>query len=296
MTWLVKDGAPPLLPPQPAVARRAYWVIAVMAWLMALALTLTISLDDAADRWSGDLAGRLTIQVVDADPARRDVQVQAAVAMLQTFPGVAKVDIVPGEEVERLLEPWLGRNETVASLPVPALIELTTGGAGRFDLGQLKSRLATIVPGARLDDYGGWRRRLQDLGLATRLFGVAVLLLVAGSAAAVIGVTTRSGLAQHQDAISLLHLLGAGDGVIAHQVQLHFFRQGLLGGTIGAAAALLTLIGFQHLATRVGGGLIGSAQLNLGMVLAMILLPPALGGLSLLVARVTVLRSLSTLS
>ncbi len=97
------------------------WVIAIMVFLTVLAAAAGLGLAASARALGDQIAGRVTIQIVDADPETREAQARAAVAAASRVPGVARVERVPDEEIARLLAPWLGEGEL--DLPTPALIE-----------------------------------------------------------------------------------------------------------------------------------------------------------------------------
>ena len=100
------------------------WVIAIMMFLTALAAAAGMGLASAATRLDDQIGGRVTIQIVEADPARRQAQAAAAARAIENFPGVVAVRLVPEEEIHRLLEPWLGTGGLESDIPVPALIDV----------------------------------------------------------------------------------------------------------------------------------------------------------------------------
>ncbi len=151
-------------------------------------------------------------------------------------------------ETAHLLEPWLGPSVPFADLPMPRLVDLRTDPAKTIDLATLRKHLASVVPGARLDEHRAWLQGLHAAALRLDLIlaaGLAVALaLVATSAAA----TTRSALIAHHSLIDLVLLLGAADSAIASPFAVRALRLGLLGGVIGSAVLALTIAALGNVA------------------------------------------------
>ena len=92
---------------------------------------------------------------------------------------------------------------------------------------------------------------VKKIGRWTLLLAIpmAVLMVVAAAAAfaaALTAILTGVRLATHRGAVELLHLIGAEDAAIAWPLQIDALLGGVLGGAIGAAAALLTLLIIGH--------------------------------------------------
>src|SRR5690348_1844052 len=100
-------------------------VIAVMAFLAALALGASLLADRAAMTWRTGLAGRITVQILPPEKARMPLeqQVQAALSALRDTPGIVHVAQVSEQETVALVRPWLGADALVSELPLPRLID-----------------------------------------------------------------------------------------------------------------------------------------------------------------------------
>src|SRR5204863_388767 len=166
---------------------------------------------------------------------------EMSLALLRQTPGIAELRLLDQAETARLLEPWLGPAAAPATLPIPRLLDIRTESGAAIDITDLRQKLAAITPGAQLEDHR------PALALHRRAATRAAILIALGIAAVAVFavvltvVATNLRLALHRGAVELLHLIGAGDADLAWPVQLAALRQGLVGGAIGAAAALLTL-------------------------------------------------------
>src|SRR5208282_2407555 len=76
-----------------ASSRFIPWIVALMIYLAALALAGALAANSAVERWSRNLLGSLTVEIMppdDADPKVRHVRVESAVALLLGTPGIAR--------------------------------------------------------------------------------------------------------------------------------------------------------------------------------------------------------------
>jgi cell division transport system permease protein len=209
-----------------------------MVYLAILAGLGLVIVDEMLRKSDNLLAAGLTVQVpAEASEAR----IQTVLAVLRQTPGIGSVHLMTAAETGRLLEPWLGSPVPVEELPVPRLIEVGVGRGAAVDLTRLKEQLTAVVPEIRVDDYipatdrlRAGARPLQAL-LGAAIAGSLLLIMVLAV------FTTRAALAARGSDIELLHLLGAGDREIAHGYAARSLRHGLIGGGIGAAAAIATL-------------------------------------------------------
>jgi cell division transport system permease protein len=124
---------------------------------------------------------------------------------------------------------------------------------------------------------------------------LVVVLLVVLAASIMVAFVTRMGLAAHQRSIELLHLIGAQDAYVARQFQNHALGFGLRGGLLGLVAALPTLYLARLLLQRIDSGLLPELNFLPHEWACFILLPVAAALVTMLTARVTVLRTLARL-
>ncbi|MGF7151211.1 cell division transport system permease protein [Sphingomonas zeicaulis] len=272
------------------------WVVAIMMFLAVLATAAGLGLSNAAGGLRADLAGRATVQIVEADPVRRVAATKAAITALENMTGVGDVRRVPDAEIAALLEPWLGVGGIDADLPVPVLIDLDIAPADEAAvLGRIETVLARVAPGARIDRHAGWLAPLSGLlGALTLLAGVIVALVAAATAATVV-LTARGALDTHRQTIAILHLLGETDGRIAGLFQRRIGLDALFGGIAGAAAGIVALLAIGARIEAVGAAALAGGAIGTGGWLLLACLPVAGGVLATIAARFTILRALERL-
>ena len=226
-----------LLPRSPRPVAALGLVAAILAFLAVLALALMLAAGRLAAGWQGALADAATLQIF-APEAGIEEQARAALAVLRETPGVRSVRMVDLAEQERLLEPWLGPDVPVESLPLPLLVEVETDREA-LDRAALVERLRDEAPGAVFDDHAAWRAPLVAAAGRVRLFAAASLGLVALALAAVAGLAAQAAVAANGGAIATLRLVGARDGFIRGALTRRFVFAALAGGTVGTAAGML---------------------------------------------------------
>jgi cell division transport system permease protein len=214
-------------------------VIAIMAFLAALALGGVMIAERAAQSWEAGLTGRLTVQVLPQGTAPPADEVDAAVNVLRTTPGVVYAAPLSDADNLALVEPWLGKDAIVAELPFPRLIDVRITPGATLNLEALTTRLKTAAPHAVLDDHGRWIDRLRSTAGVVVLAALAVLALIAIGTAASVAFATRAGLAAHREIVQLLHLMGAQDRFIARAFEWHYFLAALAASVVGAGLAAI---------------------------------------------------------
>jgi len=269
-------------------------LVAIMVYLAALALAGALGMNKLAERWDTGLAGAMTVQV-PADAAADDTRLAAVTEALAATPGVLAVEPMGREAMTALLEPWLGDAVLTGDLPLPRLIAVTIDTAAPPDIAALQGRLQALAPGSLVDDHQRWLARLLDLAQAVELMALVVVLLVVLAACIMVAFVTRMGLAAHERSIELLHLIGAQDSYVARQFQNHALSLGLRGGLLGLVCALPTLYLARLLLQRIDSGLLPELSFLPHEWSYFVLLPVAAALVTMLAARVTVLRTLARL-
>jgi len=272
------------------------WIIGFMVYIATLALAGVMMLNHVAQSWTSGLSGSLTVQIAydpDAEDGASSANVAAAIRILLKTEGIASARPIAEEEVQTLLEPWLGAGVAPDSLPLPKLIDVTLERGAPLDLKALEAKLAIAVPGAVIDGHQSWRETVVAL---TRAFqGVALIVVSVVTIASIVMVVfaTRGGLSAHRPVIDLLHLIGARDSYIARQFQIHALYTALKGGITGMVLAAATVIGIYAVSREPDAsiavlGLFGPLEW-----LAIIATPLVTGLIAMLTARHTVLRTLT---
>ncbi|WP_448662581.1 cell division protein FtsX [Sphingomonas sp. CJ20] len=269
--------------------RAMAWIMAIMLFLTVLAAALGLGMAGATAQLDRQLAGRLTVQIVEPDPATRDRTAAAMVTALSRIPGVTRVAEADRARLAALLQPWLGDTGIDPDLPMPALIDVEMRGG---DVALVEQVARRIAPAARVDRHAAWLSPVRGFLSTLSWLALGLVLLIAAATAAVVLLAARSGLDTHRATIEVLHMLGATDVQIARLFQRRIAFDTLAGGLLGTGAAIALA---SLLQARLG--LLGSEMLN-GIALQprdwllLPLLPLSFALLATGAARFAVLRAL----
>lgn len=269
------------------------WVIAIMIFLTVLAAAMGLAFAEAGQKVSDQLSSRATVQIIEANRDLKAQQTNDAAARLRGMAMVEDVRILPPEEIEELIAPWLGQSAGIEGgseagglledIPLPALIDLKlVRPAGDEELAVLRAAIRPLATSARVEPSSGLIAPVVALvrSLQWIAFGLVALLAMATAAAVII--SARAALNTHKETIGVIHLLGGTDRQISRLFQRRIALDALLGGILGliCGTAIILLLGMQLAA--LGSGLVQSLGLSwyswliigtipiLGMILAMV--------------------------
>lgn len=286
------SGAPELVQ-QARLSGPMPWVIAIMVALTVIAAAAGLALSNTARSASDALSGGATIQVVEANPAERDRQAREAARVVQAMPGVAEVHLVSQDEIQRLIEPWLGVRIGDEDIPVPALVDVRwTGPISGEKLGQMRHRVRQVAPAARVDAQSTWLKPVFRAIDSLQWLAVALVVLLGAALAAAVLLAVRTALGTNRDTIEIVHLLGGTDSQIARIFQRSVGFDAAGGGTVGFGLGLLVVLVLGQRLDGLGAGLVSAGALAPFDWALLVLVP--VGGVILAVAtaRLTVMRAL----
>jgi len=272
--------------------RAMTWVMAIMLFLTMLAAALGLGTAGAARLLDRQLAGRLTVQIVDGDPVRRDAGAARVLAALRTLPQVARATAVDRAELTRLLAPWLGSDGADPDLPVPAMIDVDLADRDDRGTAPVTRAVRAIVPTARVDRHAAWMSPVSGVMQSLTWLALGIVVLMAGATAAVVVLAARAGLETHRATIEVMHMLGSTDLQVARLFQRRVAIDAAIGGTAGAVVAtgviLLVTTRLQGLGSDLldGGALASADWVVLGCI------PIGFVVLATIAARVTIVRAM----
>jgi cell division transport system permease protein len=264
-----------------------------MMFLTILSAAAGLGIGAAVRAMSADLAGRASVQVVEADAQLRDRLAARVLSVLRGADGVRAATAVDPVALADQLRPWLGEDAVSGDLPVPALIDVSLSpGNAEAKVAHLRRLLTGLSPKLRIEPHAAFLLPLAGLLSALGWLAVGVVLLMTLATASVVVLAARGAHDSHRTTIDVLHLMGSTDVQIARLFQRRIGLDAMVGGALGFAFAVLVilLIGLRLAAT--GSELLGAVELSWTGWLLLALLPVAGVGLATLAARWTVLRAL----
>ncbi|MCB2089212.1 MAG: cell division protein [Sphingomonadaceae bacterium] len=279
--------------PQARLSGPMPWVIAIMITLTVIAAAGGLALSNLASGARAELSGGATVQILQALPQERDRQAAAAEAVLADMPEVSGLRRVPDEELDALLEPWLGTGVDADAVPIPALIDVRLRGeASEAELAGLRSALADVAPDARVDAQSSWLRPVFSAISSLQWLAIALVVLLALTSAAAVWLAARSQLGGNRETIEIIHLLGGSDSQIARIFQRSIAFDAALGGAVGLALGLAAILLLGQQFSGLESGMIDGGGLQLVDWLLIAAIPLAGVVIAMLTARFTVLAAL----
>ena len=282
--------------PQGRMAGPMPWVMAIMIALTVIAAAAALGLANMAANARSEIAGGITVQVVEGAPAARNRQAETVVALLLNREDVAQVRRVPDEELADLLEPWLGDAgiaDPDGSIPTPALVDVQLRGpVTPQKLASIRSALASAAPSARVDAQSGWLGPVFDAVSALQWLALGLMVLLAATSAAAVWLAARSALGANRETIEVIHHLGATDGQIARIFQRSIGIDAAIGGAVGLMLGLLAVPLLGSRFGELGSGLVSGGGFAVADWLALACVPLIGVALAILTARQTVILAL----
>ena len=281
------------LVPQARLSGPMPWVIAIMIALTVIAAAAGFALRNIANATAAELAGGITVQIVEADPAARDRQANAALALLSRTAGASDARLVPQDEVDALVEPWLGSGATAEAVPVPALIDARlTGTISSQRLAALGQALRAVAPAARVDAQSSWLKPVFGAIASLQWLALALIALLALATAAAVLLAARTALGTNRETIEVVHLLGGTDAQIARVFQRSIAVDAAGGGAVGLAFGLVVILFLGRQFAELGAGMVAGGTLDWLDWVMLALIPVAGVVLAMLTARLTVMHAL----
>ncbi|MBS0255437.1 MAG: cell division protein [Proteobacteria bacterium] len=268
------------------------WVIAIMVAMSVVAAASGLAMRNIAQAARTDLAGGVTVQILEGRPELRARQAAAAAELLRQQPGVSNVHQVPQAEVDQLLAPWLG-GDVADGVPVPALIDATLDGTpDAARLATLGRVLHGVAPAARIDAQSAWLGPVFGAIASAQWLAAALIVALAAALAAVVLLATRTALGNHAETITIVHMLGGTDPQVARIFQRLIGIDAALGALAGFAGGLLAIMLLGRRVADLEAGLLAGGMLGWADWLALALVPLFATVLAIVTARLSVLGAL----
>jgi cell division transport system permease protein len=232
------DAPAPIVPEGNLAGSALMFVIAIMTFLASLTIGAVSIVRDTAFTWQSQISREATIQIRPAPDLDMEAALETARGIAAGFDGVGDARIVSPDDTKRLLEPWLGTDFDMESLPVPRLVIVTIDPASPPDFTKLRAEVTAQLPGAAVDDHRNWVDRLVKMARTMVFLGVGVLGLVLAATSLAVVFATRGAMSGNGHIIEVLHFVGAEAKFIARQFRNRFLVNGMKGALAGGFAAI----------------------------------------------------------
>ena len=231
---------------QTAVSRFLPWIMAGLLYLAVVALAVAAIADGALQLFD-QRDKMVTVSLPTAGISEDgDRDVADVLKVLNESKDVVSATVVPDDELQDLIEPWLGERREGEDLPLPRLIDVSLDPLSKPDFRALEGQLREVVADATIGIQEVSEGRAERQATFFRIVGITLGVVLLLCSLAIVAVITSLSLAMHDDTVTLLRYMGAQDGYLARQFERYALHSGLRGGLIGFFAAMLTVLGVLY--------------------------------------------------
>ncbi len=274
-------------------------LVGLMTFLAVMALAASFVLSGMADRWSSGLENKLTIEV----PAEKGREIrnplditaleERVAVLLRNDRNIASFEIMEKAEIQKLLEPWLGKDALIDTVPLPGLISVNVKSSETALLEKLQKDVHAIDETIVVDTHESWLGDLLKLTGTLQFATLMITIIIGATTVMAVAGGVRSRIAIHRADVELLHLMGANDEYITMQFQRHTLILALKGGIAGLIGAIIVIAVIHLFSAGSTSSLLPAFSLSLPHIVTLAA-TPAIGALiASFTARFTVLRALS---
>jgi len=270
------------------------WLIGIMVFLACLLLCLGVSVGGWVIERGDTYANSFTVNI-PAHTENIDEVTQATGKALKDIKGVASIRHVTTDELQEMLEPWLGTDSTTAAeLPLPTVLEVNLRDDPRPELNydRIQKQLQNIAPGIEVDAHEVWVAAFSNFSSAMQSLTIILAILIIGGMSIMISFTSRAALKLHSRTVQLLHSIGAEDRYVSRQFQLEALRLVLPGAVAGCVVAGIAYFLAGIYIDSLDTSIMPSLNITNGHYILLLLMPVACTLVAWFVARYSVIRQL----
>ena len=212
---------------------------------------------------------------------------------MRRSPVLTDVARMSREDSAALVEPWLGSDISDAEFPIPVLIDARLAdGQVAEAITALRTEIRRAAPSAKLESQQSLAAPISRLMKSLAILALSLVALLSAATGAVVMLTARGALGNHQKVIAIIHLLGGTDRQISRLFQRRIVLDALFGGIIGLILGFVTIIALQWQLDQSGLGLMSGSGFPWYGWIILAILPLAGALLANGVARFAVGRTL----
>ena len=275
-------------------------LIGLMTFLGVMALVGSFALGSMTQRWSSGLENKMTIEI-PADDGKGNIRSSEEIETLsaevhrriegQNF--IRSSDVLSRNDIQNLLSPWLGEEDSLADIPMPGLVSVQLITMNDTIMDKMLRDLQEVVPNVHLDTHESWLADILRLTGALQFATIIISVIIGVTTAIAIAGAVKSRIAIHKKDVELLHLMGASDTYISRQFQRHALILALQGSLAGTFGGVLIILIIGYFAGDTSQALLPDFQMDMVHVFTLIALPGFACLLAGYTAKYTVLRELS---
>lgn len=218
-------------------------IVGVMVFIATFITAAESALSLATVVWNVGQSNQMTVEIPAIEEEASTDQgdrAKQAIAILEAMPGIGKVHQVPDAEAQKLLQPWIGDGDVLASLPLPTLIDVEKLPGNKLSADDVRLQLKATLRDVRVDDHAAWLADLARFVDGMAAFGILMIGLAAMTLILAVSLVCRTIMATERETISLLHIMGAEDNDIACHFESHTRQLAFSAAVIGFVGAVFS--------------------------------------------------------
>ncbi len=253
-------------------------IIACLVFVLTLVLSGTLAVNHFIQTFTTDVHENIVFEVnlSGVDGAQHQSILMSLQQTVNATSGVLESVVVPLHEGDMLI-------------PSTVFIEARVNPEESINGDEILLKMRQITPHVHIQSHKFMESNVLYLQKSLQIFSYALIALITTTIMIAISMITRSGLRVHRTVIDILRLIGAPNSYIARQFQWIAFRIGLSSSFIGVVLGLLIFYTMLYFGVKVPTSF---SFFDQRMLVSLMLMPMGVGVISLLVARVEVIRTL----
>lgn len=219
-------------------------LVGIMVYVATFATATEATLSAITLTWDMSAQSRSTVEipaVEDESTVSQADRIKQTLDILHAIPGITAVKSLPDDEAARLLKPWINQPELLKAIALPTLIDIEKTPDSNLTSGDIQDKLKVVASDIRVDDHASWLADMKHLVNGLSLMAGLMILLTALTLIIAVSLICRAIMATERETISLLHIIGADDDVIAHNFQSHAQQLALRAALTGFTLALISV-------------------------------------------------------
>lgn len=262
------------------------WLSGIMVGLAVFLLCIGLSLNHWAAGKHVSYSGSFTVNIpASGNNAERVVKITD---MLRKNESVKTVSQISKKSLQDMLKPWMG-DGPIDDLPIPTVLDVTLSDAAKkIDYAALEKSFSDIAPGTEIDAHERWVNSFAEFSSTLRRLTTGLAILVIAALGMTIAFTSRASLKLHNQAVHLLHSIGAEEGYIVRQFQQEAARILLPGAIAGCVISGLLYWAVSRYVASLQISLLPPMAITASHIWLLVLMPPLCIAAAWLVARVSI--------
>jgi cell division protein FtsX len=221
-----------------SIGRFVIILTSILSFLACCSLLFLINTHRQYLDWQKVLNQTFFVELMPESKKEDDLaRLNQTLQFLQNTKGILAVRVIPEEEANTLLKPWLGEDEDMLKkYKLPVLIDVTTN-LSLDDLKKLEYSLKQQIPFAKINASDAWTKQMSHYSGALEFLSLFIFALILLGLMIIVLTASKMSVVLQRNYIDLLKLMGAPYRFISKQFEKFFTSKVVIGSVIGVLLA-----------------------------------------------------------